>query len=552
MDSNITPLERFYQLEKSQADTIYLRQPINGKWIDLTWAEVGVEARKLAQAIKNENLPPGSHIGLISKNCSHWIITDLAIWMAGHISVPLYPTLSPDSIAYVLTHAEIKLTFVGKLDNWETQKSGISDSIKKVEFPFWKNDNCMAWSDFTKNCEPLIDTARPSLDDICTVIYTSGTTGDPKGAVHTFRSASTHIKQAATKLKFDHTERFFSYLPLSHVAERLLVELGSLSSGGTIYFAESLDTFKENMAFCRPTIFLGVPKIWIKFRQGVLAKLPQKKLNLLLSLPIINSVIKKKLREALSLDQTHIAIAGAAAMPKELLIWFERIGITILEAYGMTENFGVSAISLPGAVRFGTVGKIFKPNTEVKIAENGEILTRSESNMLGYYREETKTKEMIDEQGWIYTGDKGEIDSDGFLKITGRIKDAFKTSKGKYVTPAKIEEHFLMSEIIEQVCVIGMGLSAPLALVVLSEATKDKNQMDLNTELLETLEKVNSSIENYERVSHIIVINEQWSIENNLLTPTLKVKRNLVEEKYSSQAEEWANLKESKIIFTDK
>jgi long-subunit acyl-CoA synthetase (AMP-forming) len=226
------------------------------------------------------NLPPKSNIAILSKNCAHWIITDLAIWMAGHVSVPLYPTLSAETIQYVLEHSEAKLIFIGKLDSWKSQKSGVPDSIKKVQYPFWKNEGCISWEEFLGNNPPLKENIKANPQDICTIIYTSGTTGNPKGVVHSFNSATTHIRQALTKLKLTQEDRFFSYLPLSHVAERLLVEMGSLYSGGTVYFAESLDSFKENLVYSKPTIFLAVPRIWLKFQQGILGKLNQKKLNL--------------------------------------------------------------------------------------------------------------------------------------------------------------------------------------------------------------------------------------------------------------------------------
>lgn len=547
MTNSTLPLDAFYKHEAELKDRLYLKQPIDGKWIDYTWGEVGQEARKLAAAIKKMDLPEKSCIALISKNCAHWLITDLAIWMAGHISVPLYPTLAADSIKYVLEHSEAKLVFVGKLDDWEAQKSGVPDGLPKVQFPFWNNSGCQKYEDFTTDCAPLIETAKPGKDELCTIIYTSGTTGNPKGAVHTFNSASSHIRQAMEKLKLNQSDRFFSYLPLSHVAERLLVEMGSLYSGGTVHFAESLDTFKDNLVFCRPTVFLAVPRIWLKFQQGILQKLPQKKLNILLSIPIVSGIIKKKLKTALGLDAVRYSVTGAAAISKELLTWFDRIDIPILEAYGMTENFGVSNLSLPEAKQYGTVGKTFAPNTEVKISETGEVCSRSDATMLGYYKNPEKTAEAIDSEGWLHTGDQGEFNSDGFLKITGRVKDAFKTSKGKYVTPTKIEGHFEMCELIEQICVMGTGLPQPIAVCVLSEIGQQKADTEVKTELNTLLSDVNHKIENYERMTHVVVVKDEWSVETGLVTPTLKLKRNVVEQKYAPMLGDWTAKKDTII-----
>jgi long-subunit acyl-CoA synthetase (AMP-forming) len=541
MSELLLPLDYFYHFEKNQSDRVYLKQPLKGQWIDLTWGEVGREARKLAHAIKNMNLPEKSNIAILSKNCAHWVITDLAIWMAGHVSVPLYPTLNADSINYILEHSEAKLIFVGKLDEWMVQKSGVPETLKKVHYPHWRNEGSESWESFIGDLSPLQQTSVPKKEDLCTIIYTSGTTGNPKGVVHTFNSASTHIRQALTKLTLTSSDRFFSYLPLSHVAERLLVEMGSIYSGGTVYFAESLDSFKDNLVFAQPTVFLAVPRIWLKFQQGILGKIPQKKLSLLLSIPLINLLIKKKLKKALGLNKVRYPVTGAAAISKEILEWFDKIGIPILEAYGMTENFGVSNLNLPEAKRYGTVGKPFKPNTEVKISEDGEILAKSEAIMLGYYKDPDKTKEMIDTQGWLHTGDKGEFDQDGFLKVTGRVKDAFKTTKGKYVTPTKIEGLFEMCEVIEHVCVMGSGLPAPIAVVILNESGKKMEKESIHLHLKTTLDHVNKTVENYEVLSHVVVIQDEWSVANGILTPTLKLKRNVVEKKYSQDLITWSN-----------
>lgn len=548
MSNNVLPLQSFLQFEQSAKDKVYLKQPYQGKWIDFTWGEVGKQARTLAAAIKKMDLPERSCIAILSKNCAHWMITDLAIWMAGHISVPIYPTLNAESINYILEHCEAKLAFIGKLDDWTPQRPGIPEGVKMVQFPYWDNADCTSWEEFTNGHEPLAEVYDCKEDDLSTIIYTSGTTGRPKGVMHTFKSSSSHIKQAMTKLHLDGNDRFFSYLPLSHVAERLLVEMGSLYSGGTIYFAESLDTFKDNLAFCKPTVFLAVPRIWLKFQQGILHSMPQKKLNFLLKIPILNNIIRKKIQAALGLDQYRFCITGAAAISKELLEWFDKLGIKILEAYGMTENFGVSNLALPGATRYGTVGKVFTPNTEVKISEAGEVLARSDANMVGYYKNEEKTKEAIDSEGWLHTGDQGEFDKDGFLKITGRMKDAFKTSKGKYVTPTKVEGHFEMCEFVEQVCVMGTGLPQPVALVVLSEIGLKATEEQVNQEMSEMIKHVNSVVDNFERLSHVIIVKDEWSIDTGLVTPTLKLKRNIVEQKYSPLLDKWIKT-DSKIVM---
>ncbi len=530
-------LEKFYQFEKERANEVYLKQPLDGKWVDLTWKQVGLEARKMAQKIKDMNFPEKSCIALFSKNCAHWIISDLAILMSGHISVPLYPTLNPDTIEYVLEHCDAKLVIVGKLDEWEKQKAGVPNKYPKVCFPHWKNSDCVIWDEFIGNTKPMGENYIPNKDELATIIYTSGTTGKPKGVVHTFESMSIQMNNAIKVFHLDTKDRFFSYLPLSHVAERLLVELGSIFSGGTVSFAESLETFKDNLVETKPTIFLAVPRIWSKFQQGILHKLPQKKLNMLLSIPIIGMLIKNKVKKGLGLDQAKYCLTGAAAISKDLLVWFDKLGIKIYEAYGMTENFALTTLSIPGKIKYGTTGVPF--SGEVKIDEKGEILYKGIANMQGYFKNPEATSEAIDSDGWLHSGDKGQLSSDGFLSITGRVKDLFKTSKGKYVAPNAIEGHFALCELVEQVCVVGSGMPQPFGLVTLSEACSRVTTDELNKRLETLYNEVNGKIESFEKLKNLVILKDDWSIDSGILTPTLKIKRNVVEDKYNHLFHTW-------------
>jgi long-chain acyl-CoA synthetase len=532
-------LEKFYHFEKTRANEVYLKQPLDGKWVEFTWSEAGTEARKLAQKIKDMNLEPKSCIALLSKNCAHWIISDLAILMSGHISVPLYPTLHKDTIEYVLDHCDAKLVIVGKLDDWEKQKAGISDKYTKVSFPMWQNSDTQTWNSFIGDTKPMTENYNAKPEEISTMIYTSGTTGKPKGVVHTFESMSLPMANALKVFDMNSNDRFFSYLPLAHVAERLLIEIGSIFTGGTVSFAESLDTFKDNLVATRPTLFLAVPRIWSKFQQGILHKLPQKKLNLLLSIPIIGGLIKKKVCTGLGLDQVKYCFTGAAAISPDILSWFNKLGIEIQDVYGMTENFGITTMNHPGKIRIGTAGTKFGSTSETKIGDNGEILTRSPANMQCYYKNPEESAQTIDSDGWLHTGDKGQISSDGYLSITGRVKDLFKTSKGKYVAPNAIESHFAMCELVEQVCVVGDGMPQPLGLVVLSDFGKNSSKDELSSALNILFKEVNGKIENFERLKNLVVLDDEWSVDTGILTPTLKIKRNVVEDKYAPKVEGW-------------
>ena len=532
-----SPLEMFYHWEKETPNKLYMRQPINGEWYHWTWSETATQVRKMAAYLKSLDFPANSKIATLSKNCAHWIISDLAIMMAGHVSVPLYPNLKAESITQILDHSEAKLLFVGKLDDFESMRPGVPNDLPCIAFPFYSEDGYPVWDDLIRDVEPMTENVVREPNELATIIYTSGTTGMPKGVMHKFYNFSFATSNAVPLLGLAKDERFFSYLPLCHIAERLLVEMGSLYSNGMVSFAESLDTFAQNLADTKPTAFLGVPRIWTKFQQGILAKLPQKKLNVLLSIPLVSSLIKKKIKSGLGLQEARNIFTGAAPTPVSTLKWFERLGIPIQEAYAMTENCCYSHVTLNDGIKFGSVGKAL-PHCEVKLSEENEILIKHVALMDGYYKEDKQTEETI-KDGWLHTGDEGHIDAEGYLKITGRVKDLFKTSKAKYVAPAPIEMKLSANKNIEQVCVVGTGLPQPIALITLSEYGKSRPVEDVYNSLETTLNIVNPKFESHERLKKIVVLDKEWTIENNLLTPSMKIKRNEVERLYKDNYTTW-------------
>jgi long-subunit acyl-CoA synthetase (AMP-forming) len=550
-----TNLERFYHWEKNQANRVYLRQPIRGEYKDYTWQAVGNQARKIANALKSMGYEKGTRIGIVSKNCAHWIMADLAIQMAGYISVPFYPSLTADQLNLVLSHSGTQVLFVGKLEVWEGMKDGIPESVKCIAFPHYPgNDKIegkdfLQWDDLIAQYEPMAENYIPALDDLATIIYTSGTTGNPKGVMNSFYNLSVGADKGASYLQINSTDcRFFSYMPLCHIAERALVEGGSIYSGGTIYFAESLESFAKNLQDCQPTHFLAVPRIWTKFQMGILSKMPQKKMDFLLKIPILNTMVKNKIKKGLGLSQAVVILTGAAPMPSVLLEWYKRLGINIQEVYGMTENGGACTIMPVSKNKIGTVGKPYD-YVQLKIdPSNGEVLMKSDLVMLGYYREPEMTAEAIDSEGWLHTGDCGEIDNEGFLKLTGRVKEMFKTSKGEYVAPGPIEWKFAANNDIEQINVMGSGLPQPVALVVLSDIGKAKSQAEVKEGLLNSFKTINPELVPYQRLHKIIVCKEPWTVENGLLTPTLKTKRNMLEKKYQTLIEQCYEKRED-IIF---
>ena len=542
-----TPLEMFYQWEKAMPHNPLFRWPQDGSWHELNWKEAGDQVRRVAQAIKSLNLPKGSHIGILSKNCPYWIMADYAIWLAGHVSVPLYPNLQAETINTILTHSQTKVLFVGKLDGWEDMKPGIPEDVTCFSFPY-DDKGYVDWKDLLAQNEPLMENPVPNQEDIATIIYTSGTTGVPKGVVHNFLSFSCAGTNGVKIAKLTQEDRFFSYLPLSHVAERLLVETAALYCGGIINFAESLDTFVENLQTAKPTVFLSVPRLWTKFQMGVLKKLPQKKLEKLLRIPIIRGLIKKKILKGLGLEKVRIAATGAAPISLPLLKWWESLGLTLLEGYGMTENFAYSHLNLPGQEKFGYVGQAM-PRVDVRLSDEGEIQIKNDCLMNGYYKEPELTAETFTD-GYLRTGDQGSIDENGYLKITGRVKDLFKTGKGKYVVPSPIELKISKSQLIEQVCVTGNGLPQPIALINLSEDGKKMPQEEVEKSLNGLLTDINKTIDKHEQPEKLIVLKEDWTVENNVLTPTMKIKRNVVEKAYQEKYESWYE-SSSKVVWSE-
>jgi long-subunit acyl-CoA synthetase (AMP-forming) len=337
-------------------------------------------------------------------------------------------------------------------------------------------------------------------------------------------------------------DRVLSYLPLCHVAERMFVELASIYAGQTIFFAESLETFLEDLKRARPTVMFGVPRIWTKFQMGVYSKMPAEKLDFLLKLPIIGRIVGKKVLVGLGLDAVRYTLSGAAPIPEALLNWYKRLGLDVLEVYGMTENCGYSHVCRPGKFKQGWIGQN-SPGVEVRIAEDGEVQVRSGATMQGYYKDPEKTAETITADGFLRTGDKGEQDAEGNLRLTGRIKEIFKTSKGKYVAPAPIENRLGEHSRIEQVCVVGDGMAQPMALCVLSDAGRSEALNDargeLENSLKKLLEEVNQRLDKHERLQRLVLVKEVWAVDNGFLTPTLKIKRAVVEGAYAERFDEW-------------
>lgn len=517
-------LQRFLEWEKAIPNELFLRQPFNGRWKQYTYHLAGEESRRIAAGLKS--LPPRSHVAILSKNCMHWLMADLAIMMCGHISVPLYATLTAASIRQVLVHADVQAVIIGKLDNLDVLQDGIPEGILRIGIGAYGVRENVQWEHWLRN-EPLKDLYVWQPAEVFTIMYTSGTTGKFKGVMHTIGSFDVLATSGIKDLGFIQRPSLFSFLPLSHTAERIGIETIGIYLGAQFSFPESIATFSADLMDTQPHHFFAVPRLWTKIREGILEKLPQKKLDVLLRLPLVSSLIRSKIKKKLGLSRARGIFSGAAPISIDLLKWFSQLGIDIQQGYGLTENC-CSHMNPSGRNRLGTVGPSLSCFT-TKIAEGGEVRVKGPGNMLGYYKEPELTAATFDEDHYLRTGDIGEIDADGFLTITGRIKDQFKTDKGKYISPAPVEMQFARNSDIDQVCVVGMGIPQPIALVVLSSSGKAKDKEQLMREFAALVTDINGGLEPYERLMKVVIMKTDWSIENGLITPTLKIKRNEIE-----------------------
>ena len=538
-------LEIFYLREQLHPDKTFLRQPADDHWHAISWKDAGIQARKVLTVLQDLGLKKGDHVGIISKNCAQWIIADLAILMGGFVSVPFYPTLTQDEFQHVIGLSDIKALFVGKLEFWENQKQAVPEDLPCISFPHYtgntKIDCKLQWHKILEDFAPVENVYMPKRNDIFTVIYTSGTTGTPKGVMLSYECVNQVLKHERQSPKYGIyqgvSERVLSYLPLNHIAERVISEISAVVSGAEVSFSESLDKFASNLQAVQPTQFFAVPRIWVKIQQGILAKLPQGKLNLLLKLPVLSSVIKRKIKHGIGLSEVKSAVSGAAPVSAELLNWFKKLDIHIQEVYGATELCGGVTFNEISEISTGTVGKPL-PGTEIKIdPETDEVLVKTPWLMLGYYRSDDKTAEVI-QDGFYKTGDTGRFDQKGNLVITGRIKDTFKTSKGKFVVPVPLEHHFSANPYIEQVMVTGIGLAQPIALISLNNPLEHSAE-DVEASLGQTLLEVNSLADSHEQIDKLIIFDPPWSEDSGFFTPTMKLKRHVIDATFKEKYFQW-------------
>ena len=571
----------YYQLEKHALDKALVSKK-NGSWISTSTQEYINKANAISRGLLRLGVKPNDKIAVISlTNRTEWNIMDIGILQLGAQNVPVYPTISEEDYAYVLNHSEAKFCFVSCGEVYE-KVTAIKDQVKSLEnvYSFDELSNCENWEKVlelgtdTSNqheVEELMNAVNPN--DLATLIYTSGTTGRPKGVMLSHSNLVSNAVESSKRFPIvDGETKALSFLPLCHVYERMLIYLYQFR-GVTIYYAESLEKISDNLKETSPHVMTAVPRLLEKVYDKIYAKGTEltgikKKLFFWAveiglkyepygqngwwyetQLSIARKLIFSKWKEGLGGNLSLIA-SGSAALQPRLSRIFNAAEFGLMEGYGLSETSPVISVNdmRDGGFRIGSVGKPID-RTEVKIAADGEICIKGPQVMLGYYKDEAKTKEVIVD-GYFLTGDIGELDSDGFLKITDRKKEMFKTSGGKYVAPQLLENRFKQSRFIDQIMVVGEGEKMPAALIqpdfdfLQAWASKHNINISDNTELIrneqvltryqQEIDEANEKFAKWEKVKQFRLTPDSWSIEGGHLTPTLKLKRKIIKEKYIS------------------
>ncbi|ASO07878.1 AMP-dependent synthetase/ligase [Arenibacter algicola] len=569
----------YYQLEKFNLKKSLVTK-YNGEWVATSTQEYIDKANAISRALLRLGVKPNDKIALISMaNRTEWNIMDIGILQIGAQNVPIYPTISEEDYAYVLNHSEAKYVFVSCTEVFDKVNAvkATTPHLKDV-YSFDVLENCKNWSEIlelgtdTSNqneVEKLKDKVKP--DDLATLIYTSGTTGRPKGVMLTHNNVVCNAIESSKRLPIDYgNTTCLSFLPVCHIYERMMMYLYQYA-GVTIYFAESMDKISDNLKECAPHVMTAVPRLLEKVYDKIIAKGTEltgikKKLFFWAvevglkyepygqngwwyeqQLAMARKLIFSKWKDGLGGNLSLIA-SGSAALQPRLARIFNAAGFGVMEGYGLTETSPVVSVNdmRDGGFKIGTVGKLLA-NTEVKIAEDGEICVKGPQVMLGYYKDAEKTAEVI-KDGYFHTGDIGEIDTDGFLKITDRKKEMFKTSGGKYVAPQLLENRFKQSRFIEQIMVVGEGEKMPAALIQpdfeflrnwakmhdieVGDNKKMVQNEKVNARFQEEVDAANESFAKWEKVKQFRLTPDVWSIDDGHLTPTMKLKRKIVKEKY--------------------
>jgi long-chain acyl-CoA synthetase len=595
LEAGRTLVDLFFDRAARWSERTALRYVHDGEWRPVSWAEYGTAVREVAAGLVALGIEGGDRVGILSGNQPRWHMADVGIMAAGAVSVPAYPTGAASQVAHVLGHSDSRVCFVGDRDQLAKLLLGrhrlpaLERVVMLADPPDGLDDDLVLTFDDLRSLgrqrlgeDPALLDARVRAlrpDSVATIVYTSGTTGPPKGTMITHDNVAGTIRSLTQVVSVGPTDRFLSFLPLSHIAERCTSHLGQIISGGETWFARSLATLAEDLRACRPTIFFAVPRVWEKFQQAVQSELahapgpvrsasarmvelgqamvaageglrPPPAWSERLAYMALDRTLGARIRRRMGLDRGRVFVSSAAPVDPDLLRWFHAVGIPVAEVYGQTEDCGPTTMNRPGRIRLGTVGEPL-PGLDVRIAADGEVLVRGPNVCAGYWNDPEATSALLGD-GWMHSGDLGTLD-DGYLRIVGRKKDLIVTSSGKNIAPQDMETHLGSEPFVSQAVVVGEGRSYLTALISLdtevAEAAIGGPDGHGGTEVLAThpivqreltaaVGRLNAGRAPAERIKAWRVLPRELTVAGGELTPTLKVKRAVVIDRFGDLVDE--------------
>jgi long-chain acyl-CoA synthetase len=519
-------------------DKVWLRDRSGDEYTEWSWTQAREEIHAIGAWLEKRLDGNGNNIGILSRNRAHWILADLGALSAGNVTIPMFTTLAQDTARYVMEFTDMKLLFVGECENWAAVSQVLPEGIQLVCLPGVEiEQEHLKLEDIISEFRGQSPAYKASADDLITIVFTSGTTGVPKGVMQTHESFILPIDRFCKAFAVREHGRYLSYLPLSHIAERHLVEGSSLMMCGVVDFNESMLTLLRDLSTTRPHFMFGPPRVWEQLQQVLIGHFGgQEKLDEALAAD--KEGVGQQVRQMLGLDEADYLLTAAAPTPPALIHWFEQFGLVLMEGFGQTEAMGLIANS-HSARKIGSIGRPVD-GVDIRISEEGELQIRASGCAPGYYNNPDKTAETFVED-WVYTGDKARVDEDGFIFLTGRVKDYFKTMQGKFVAPPPIEGEFSDNPHTEQQCLLGRGYSKTVMVCVLSALAQQRERDLVEQELRHQVARVNDTVEKHARIGALIVSTEPWGIENGMLTPTLKIRREQIEQAFGEKAQTLAH-----------
>jgi long-subunit acyl-CoA synthetase (AMP-forming) len=571
-----TLVQAFFDTANRFSTRVALRHKRGGSWHERTFGDYAREVRRAGRALMHLGVEPGGKVSILAPNRPEWMIGALGAMAAGGAPVGIYGTSTADQVGYIAAHAESRVAIVHDAKQLAKFRAEAANLPRLEHFILLdgkpQQPDELTWDDFLALADQTADAALDARwkaltpQSVATLIYTSGTTGVPKAVMISHRNVTFAAEGAQRRLGVSERDHLLSYLPLSHIAEQVLSLHAPAIVGYTVSCLEDMTQLGDYLREVRPTVFFGVPRVWEKMQAKMMEaakSAPPLRRKIAawaratglrawraieagqkppLSYYLAKKLVYSKVRERLGLDRCWMMVSGAAAISRSTLEFFFSLDLPIYEVYGMSEVTGPGTLAVPGAFRIGTVGRAID-GTEVKIAEDGEILMRGPHVFLGYFKDEAATKEMIDEEGWIHSGDIGELDADGYLRITDRKKDLFKTAGGKYIAPQPLEGKLKAIPGVGQAVVIGEGRKYAVALLTLDADTckamgRTPEEMAADPVVVQQIEgevrKINATLAPYETIKRIKVLPTEFTVEAGEMTPSLKLRRKVVNQRYAA------------------